>query len=51
MPKSRNRALAAALILLALIFYAVSVVRMTDTENRRHREDPASHTGEGAPAR
>lgn len=51
MLKSRNRALAAALIVLAIMFYAVSVVRMRDGEERRHREDPAAHsrTGTAAP--
>jgi len=41
--KSRNAALAAALVVLAVLFYAVSVVRMRETEDRRHREDPKAH--------
>lgn len=47
MQRSRNKALAAALIALAIVFYAVSVVRMQQTEDRRHVEDPNAH----APAR
>ncbi|MDR6826329.1 hypothetical protein J2X48_000869 [Bosea sp. BE271] len=43
MQKSRNKALAAALIVLAVVFYAVSVVRMQQTEERRHAEDPNAH--------
>ena len=43
MQKSRNKALAAALIVLAVVFYAVSVVRMQQTEKRRHAEDPNAH--------
>lgn len=42
--KSRNRAVAAALITLAVVFYAVSLVRMNQTEDRRHREDPKAHS-------
>lgn len=42
--KSRNRAVAAALVALVMVFYAVSVVRMNQTEDRRHREDPKAHS-------
>lgn len=41
--RSRNRALAIALLTLALVFYAVSVVRMNQAEERRHVEDPQAH--------
>lgn len=50
MMKSRNRALAAALILLAILFYAVSVVRMRETEDRRHQQDPKAHSAGAATA-
>lgn len=42
--RSRNRALAVALIGVAILFYAVSVVRMTENEDRRHQQDPAAHS-------
>lgn len=42
--KSLNGALAAALIVLAILFYAVSVVRMRETEDRRHESDPKAHS-------
>lgn len=42
--KSRNRALAFSLLGLAALFYAVSVVRMNDVEERRHQEDPSAHS-------
>jgi hypothetical protein len=47
--KSRNGALAAALIALAVLFYAVSVVRMRETEDRRHQTDPQAHSSGAAP--
>lgn len=46
--KSRNGALAIALVALAVLFYAVSVVRMREAEDRRHRTDPKAHAS-GAP--
>jgi hypothetical protein len=46
--KSRNAALAAALIALAVLFYAVSVVRMREAEDRRHAADPNAHSS-GSP--
>jgi hypothetical protein len=45
--KSRNKALAIALIVLAAVFYAVSYVRMQQTEDRRHIEDPNAHSSQG----
>ncbi len=45
--RSRNRALALALIVLAGVFYAVSFVRMQQTEDRRHVEDPNVHSTPG----
>lgn len=50
MTKSRNTALAAALILLAALFYAVTVVRMREAEDRRHLSDPKAHASPAAPA-
>ncbi|MBX9907867.1 MAG: hypothetical protein K2Z25_04065 [Beijerinckiaceae bacterium] len=47
--KSRNGALAIALVALAVLFYAVSVVRMREVEDRRHQTDPKAHAS-GAPA-
>ncbi|CAD5290438.1 conserved hypothetical protein [Bosea sp. 62] len=47
--KSRNGALAIALVVLAVLFYAVSVVRMREVEDRRHQADPKAHAS-GAPA-
>lgn len=44
--KSRNRALAVALVVLAVLFYAVSFVRMQQGEERRHIEDPKAHSSE-----
>lgn len=45
--RSRNRALAFGLIVLAVLFYAVSYVRMQQTEDRRHIEDPNVHSTPG----
>lgn len=42
--KSRNASLAAALVALAVLFYAVSVVRMSEAEDRRHQMDPEAHS-------
>jgi hypothetical protein len=42
--KSRNTALAIALIALVILFYAVTVVRMRETEGRRHLNDPQAHS-------
>jgi hypothetical protein len=50
MRRSRNVALAAALIVLAGLFYAVTVVRMREAEDRRHLSDPNAHASQAAPA-
>lgn len=50
MVKSRNAALAGALIALATLFYAVTVVRMRETEDRRHQSDPQAHSAPTEPA-
>lgn len=50
MSPSRNAALAAALIVLAGLFYAVTVVRMREGEDRRHLNDPNAHASPAAPA-
>ncbi|WP_156412068.1 hypothetical protein [Bosea sp. Root483D1] len=50
MTKSRNIALAGALITLATLFYAVTVVRMRETEDRRHLSDPLAHSAPAEPA-
>lgn len=42
--KRRNVALALALFLLAVIFYAVSFVKTREQEDRRHQQDPQAHT-------
>jgi hypothetical protein len=49
MAKSRNLALAAALIGLVVLFYAVTVVRMRETEDRRHQSDPTAHSAPAVP--
>ncbi len=48
--KSRNVALAVALIALAILFYAVSVVRMREVEDRRHQTDPKAHSSSAPPS-
>lgn len=50
MVKSRNAALAGALIALAILFYAVTVVRMRESEDRRHVSDPQAHSAPAEPA-
>lgn len=50
MTKSRNTALAAALIVLAGLFYGVTVVRMREAEDRQHLSDPKAHASPAAPA-
>ncbi|MCV9940462.1 hypothetical protein OIU35_29280 [Boseaceae bacterium BT-24-1] len=50
MVKSRNIALGVALIALAVLFYAVTVVRMRETEDRRHLNDPQAHSAPAGPA-
>jgi len=50
MAKSRNVALGVALIALAIMFYAVTVVRMRETEDRRHLSDPQAHSAPAEPA-
>ncbi|AOG06814.1 hypothetical protein [Bosea sp. RAC05] len=47
--KSRNGALAIALVALAVLFYAVSVVRMREVEDRRHQTDPKAHASTSRP--
>lgn len=47
---SRNIALAASLIALAVLFYAVTLVRMRETEDRRHQSDPQAHSAPAEPA-
>lgn len=47
--KSRNGALAIALVALAVLFYAVSVVRMREVEDRRHQTDPKAHAATSQP--
>ena len=49
MVKSRNAALAVSLIALAILFYAVTVVRMRETEDRRHQSDPQAHAEPAGP--
>jgi hypothetical protein len=44
MTRSRNLALAASLTAMAILFYAVTVVRMRETEDRRHLSDPQAHS-------
>lgn len=44
MTRSRNVALAASLTALAVLFYAVTVVRMRESEERRHLSDPQAHS-------
>ena len=50
MTRSRNLALAAALIGLVVLFYAVTVVRMRESEDRRHLSDPQAHSTPAEPA-
>lgn len=50
MVKSRNAALAVSLVALAVLFYAVTIVRMRETEDRRHQNDPQAHTVPTEPA-
>ncbi|MGX1790779.1 hypothetical protein ACWIGM_28800 [Bosea sp. NPDC055332] len=50
MVKSRNVALAAALTGLVVLFYAVTLVRMRETEDRRHQSDPQAHSAPAEPA-
>lgn len=50
MTRSRNLALAASLTALAILFYAVTVVRMRETEDRRHLNDPQAHAVPTEPA-
>lgn len=50
MTRSRNVALAAALIGLVVLFYAVTVVRMRESEDRRHQNDPQAHSAPAEPA-
>ncbi|CAN7613996.1 hypothetical protein LJR090_005318 [Bosea sp. LjRoot90] len=50
MVRSRNVALGVALIALAILFYAVTVVRMRQTEDQRHLNDPKAHSAPAAPA-
>jgi hypothetical protein len=40
---TKNAAVALALTAFAVLLYAVSVVRMSETEERRHRTDPQAH--------
>jgi cbb3-type cytochrome oxidase subunit 3 len=47
--KSRNTALAIALIALAILFYAVTIVRMRESEDRRHLNDPQAHSAPTEP--
>jgi hypothetical protein len=44
MTRSRNVALAVSLTALAILFYAVTVVRMRESEDRRHLNDPQAHS-------
>jgi hypothetical protein len=50
MVKSRNAALAVSLVALAVLFYAVTIVRMRETEDRRHQNDPQAHSASAGPA-
>ena len=43
MRNNRNRALALALAALAGLFYALTVARMGEVEERRHAQDPQAH--------
>jgi len=38
-----NHALALALVALAVLFYALTVVHMGEVEERRHAQDPQAH--------
>ena len=40
---SKNAAMAGALLALAVLLYAVSLVRTREAEERRHRENPQAH--------
>lgn len=41
--RHRNRVLALALVALAGLFYALTVARMGEVEERRHTQDPQAH--------
>ncbi|MCP4563364.1 MAG: hypothetical protein GY873_16425 [Bosea sp.] len=49
MTRSRNLALAASLAALAILFYAVTLVRMRESEDRRHLDDPKAHSAPAEP--